>query len=164
MDMNSFKKKNNCPCSKGEYCANGLKCTKQNCFLLKSSTLIIIPPTIPIERRNPLRYKQSRPRYSSKHHGFGWRQENGLMEKKESPRPKRRGFCRRAVLPGGKQSGQAIVKNTRSLARKFHATEVFICKAFRDAAVVYLPPVLDNAANGRVGQHPTCWVVAESEA
>jgi len=25
----------NCPCRKGEYCVNGLKCSKKNCFLLK---------------------------------------------------------------------------------------------------------------------------------
>jgi hypothetical protein len=25
----------NCPCRKGEYCANGLKCSKKTCFLLK---------------------------------------------------------------------------------------------------------------------------------
>ena len=24
-----------CPCRKGEYCVNGLKCNKKNCFLLK---------------------------------------------------------------------------------------------------------------------------------
>jgi hypothetical protein len=24
-----------CPCRKGEYCVNGLKCSKQTCFLLK---------------------------------------------------------------------------------------------------------------------------------
>ena len=41
--MKSFKKKKNCPCSKGEYCVNGLKCTKENCFLLKTSILITIP-------------------------------------------------------------------------------------------------------------------------
>ena len=41
-----------------------------------------------------------------------------------------------------------------SLNRKFNATEAFICQAFRDEAVISLPQVPDNAANGRFGQHP----------
>ena len=35
-------------------------------------------------------------------------------------------------------------------ARTFHAPEVFICKAFKAAAVVILLQVLNNAANGHL--------------
>ena len=58
-------KQKNCPCSKGEYCTNGLKCTEGNCFLLKGSTFVTRPPETPIEILNPLRsilasdYRQS---------------------------------------------------------------------------------------------------------
>jgi len=85
--MKSFKKKKNCPCSKGEYCANGLKCTEQNCFLLESSTFVTGPLAIPIESRNPLRlipasdYRQSQSLYSLKHQRFGRLHENGSTEK-----------------------------------------------------------------------------------
>jgi len=37
-----------------------------------------------------------------------------------------------------------------ALARIFHEFEAFICKAFRDAAVLMLPQIPDNAANGRL--------------
>ena len=47
-------KQKNCPCSKGEYCTNGLKCTDQNCFLLKSSTFVTRSVTMPIEAVTPL--------------------------------------------------------------------------------------------------------------
>jgi hypothetical protein len=46
---------NNCPCSKGEYCTNGLKCTELNCFLLRSPTIVNRPLGISIERFNSLR-------------------------------------------------------------------------------------------------------------
>ena len=39
----------NCPCSKSEYCTNGLKCTDQNCFLLKGSTFVTRSMAMPIE-------------------------------------------------------------------------------------------------------------------
>ena len=38
--------------------------------------------------------------------------------------------------------------------RIFHASDAFICKALRDEAVVSLPRVPDNEANGRIRQHP----------
>ena len=45
----------NCPCNKGEYCTNGLKCTERNCFLLKGSTLVTRSLAIPTENLNPSR-------------------------------------------------------------------------------------------------------------
>jgi hypothetical protein len=66
-------KQKNCPCSKGEYCTNGLKCDERNCFLLKSSTYITISPVIPTESPNPLRpiltsdYRQREFLYSFKY-------------------------------------------------------------------------------------------------
>ena len=48
-------KKKNCPCSKGEYCTNGLKCTDQNCFLFKGSTFVTKSTDIPNESLNALR-------------------------------------------------------------------------------------------------------------
>jgi hypothetical protein len=42
-------KQKNCPCSKGEYCTNGLKCTDQNCFLLKGLTFVTRSMAMPIE-------------------------------------------------------------------------------------------------------------------
>ena len=48
-------KQKNCPCRKGEYCTNGLKCTERNCFLIKSSTVFSKPLTIPIDKLNPIR-------------------------------------------------------------------------------------------------------------
>ena len=47
-------KQNNCPCSKGEYCANGLKCTEQNCFLLKSPTVVSGQKAILVESLNSI--------------------------------------------------------------------------------------------------------------
>ena len=47
-------KQENCPCSKGEYCTNGLKCTERNCFLLKSSTFITKSLAIPFDSLNPI--------------------------------------------------------------------------------------------------------------
>ena len=52
--MPTHIKQNNCPCGKGEYCTNGLKCTEQNCFLLKSSTVVPKPLAIPIAILNPI--------------------------------------------------------------------------------------------------------------
>ena len=43
MDLKNFNKKQNCPCNTGEYCTNGLKCTEENCFLLKGSTRVTGP-------------------------------------------------------------------------------------------------------------------------
>jgi len=37
-----------------------------------------------------------------------------------------------------------------TITRIFHEFEAFICKAFSDAAVLMLPQVPDNAANGRL--------------
>jgi hypothetical protein len=51
--MPTHIKQNNCPCCKGEYCTNGLKCTERNCFLLKSSTVVVRLLGIPIEGFNP---------------------------------------------------------------------------------------------------------------
>ena len=88
--MKSFKKKKNCPCSKGEYCANGLKCTEKNCFLLKSSTFVTGPLAIPIESLNPplsiltIDYRQSQSLYSFKHQRFGRLPENGSIEKNKT--------------------------------------------------------------------------------
>ena len=47
--MTALIKQKNCPCSKGEYCTNGLKCTGQNCFLPKSSTFVTRSMAMPIE-------------------------------------------------------------------------------------------------------------------
>jgi len=47
--MTALIKQKNCPCNKGEYCTNGLKCTDQNCFLLKSSTFVARSMAMPIE-------------------------------------------------------------------------------------------------------------------
>jgi hypothetical protein len=47
--MTTLIKQKNCPCSKGEYCTNGLKCTGQNCFLLKGSTFVTRSMAMPIE-------------------------------------------------------------------------------------------------------------------
>ncbi len=52
--MPAHIKQKNCPCNKGEFCTNGLKCTEQNCFLLKGSTFVTRSPAIPIESLNPL--------------------------------------------------------------------------------------------------------------
>ena len=85
--MRSFKKKKNCPCSKGEYCVNGLKCAEENCFLLETSTLVTIPVTNPIDSRNPLRlisasgYRQIHSFYSFKRQNFGGFHENDSTEK-----------------------------------------------------------------------------------
>ena len=43
-----------CPCCKGEYCTNGLECTEQNCFLLKSFTVVPKPMAISIDSVNPI--------------------------------------------------------------------------------------------------------------
>jgi len=65
--MSAQIKQKNCPCSKGEYCTNGLKCTERNCFLLKSSTFVAKPLAIPIDNLNPILhildpdYRQSQP-------------------------------------------------------------------------------------------------------
>jgi hypothetical protein len=73
--MTTFLKQKNCHCRKGEYCTNGLKCTEQNCFLLKSSTFVTRPLAIPIEGLDPLRsilaseYIQNQSLYSIKHRG-----------------------------------------------------------------------------------------------
>ena len=53
--MPTHIKQKNCPCRKGEYCTNGLKCTERNCFLIKSSTVFPKPLTIPIDKLNPIR-------------------------------------------------------------------------------------------------------------
>jgi hypothetical protein len=37
--MNWLEISKDCPCRKGEYCVNGLKCSKQTCFLLKGRIL-----------------------------------------------------------------------------------------------------------------------------
>jgi hypothetical protein len=47
--MPTHIKQKNCPCSKGEYCTNGLKCTDRNCFLLKGSTFVTRSLAHPIE-------------------------------------------------------------------------------------------------------------------
>jgi len=47
-------KQKNCSCRKDEYCTNGLECTEQNCFLLKSSTIGPTLPAIPIDNLNPI--------------------------------------------------------------------------------------------------------------
>ena len=52
--MPTHIKQKNCPCSKGEYCTNGLKCTEQNCFLLKNSTVVPKPRAFPIDSPNPI--------------------------------------------------------------------------------------------------------------
>ena len=44
-------RQNDCPCCKGEYCTNGLKCTEQNCFLIKSST--VVPKSLAISTDSP---------------------------------------------------------------------------------------------------------------
>jgi hypothetical protein len=44
-------------------------------------------------------------------------------------------------------------------ARKFHAADAIICKAFRGAAVVNLPQAPDNEANGRISLRPKGEVV-----
>lgn len=44
MDIKTLNDKKNCPCNKGEYCTNGLKCTEENCFLLKSPTSVTRAP------------------------------------------------------------------------------------------------------------------------
>jgi hypothetical protein len=51
--MSTHIKQKNCPCSKGEYCTNGLKCTERNCFLLKGSTFVARSLAVPIESLNP---------------------------------------------------------------------------------------------------------------
>ena len=53
-NMLTHIKQKNCPCNKGEFCTNGLKCTERNCFLLKGSTFVTRSPAIPIEGLNPL--------------------------------------------------------------------------------------------------------------
>ena len=53
--MPTHIKQKNCPCSKGEFCTNGLKCTERNCFLLKGSTFVTRSPEISIESLIPLR-------------------------------------------------------------------------------------------------------------
>ena len=45
---------------------------------------------------------------------------------------------------------RSTVENNLDLTRIFHEFEAFICKAFRDVAVLMLPQVPDNAANGRL--------------
>jgi hypothetical protein len=52
--MPTHIKQKSCPCGKGDYCTNGLKCTEQNCFLLKSSTVVHRPMAIPIDSLNPI--------------------------------------------------------------------------------------------------------------
>jgi hypothetical protein len=52
--MPTHIKQKNCPCGKGDYCTNGLKCTEQNCFLLKSSTVVPRPKAISIDSLNPI--------------------------------------------------------------------------------------------------------------
>ena len=47
-------KQKNCPCRKDEYCTNGLKCTEQNCFLLKSSTDVPKSLAIQIDSLKPI--------------------------------------------------------------------------------------------------------------
>lgn len=47
--MPTHIKQKNCPCGKGDYCTNGLKCTEQNCFLLKGSTFVTRSIAMPIE-------------------------------------------------------------------------------------------------------------------
>ena len=90
LDMRSFKKKKNCPCSKGEYCVNGLKCAEENCFLLETSTLVTIPVTNSIDSRNPLRlisasgYRQIHSFYSFKRQNFGGFHENDSTEKSQT--------------------------------------------------------------------------------
>jgi hypothetical protein len=63
------------------------------------------------------------------------------------------------MLPGSCQTKirkLILLKNFHEifgLTRIFHATETFICQAFRDTAVAFLPQVSDNAVNGRLRQH-----------
>jgi len=52
--MTTQIRQNDCPCCKGEYCTNGLKCTEQNCFLIKSSTVMPKPLAISIDSLNPI--------------------------------------------------------------------------------------------------------------
>lgn len=47
--MTTKIRKSDCPCCKGEYCTNGLRCTDQNCFLLKGSTFVTRSMEMPIE-------------------------------------------------------------------------------------------------------------------
>ena len=47
-------KQKNCPCSKGDYCTNGLKCTEPNCFLIKSPTIVTRQLAILTESLNSL--------------------------------------------------------------------------------------------------------------
>ena len=77
----------NCPCSKGEYCANGLKCAELNCFLLKSPAIVTRQQAIQIESLNSLSsilssdYRKSRLLYSFKYQRFDRLRENDSMEK-----------------------------------------------------------------------------------
>jgi len=85
--MSTHIKQNNCPCSKGEYCTNGLKCTERNCFLLKSSTFITKSPASSIENLNPLKmilppdYREDQLFYSFKHKRFERPHEMASMER-----------------------------------------------------------------------------------
>ena len=85
--MSTHIKQNNCPCSKGEYCTNGLKCIEQNCFLLKSSTFVTKSLAIPIESLNPLKtilvpdYMKDQLFYSFKHKMFERPHEMTSMER-----------------------------------------------------------------------------------
>ena len=71
--MPTHIKQKNCPCRKGEYCTNGLKCTERNCFLLKSSTVVTRSLAISVESLNPLLsilapdYRQSQSLYLFKY-------------------------------------------------------------------------------------------------